>query len=102
LDQFAVRARPPTRGIGLCHLFDQRLYLRTDRRTTAISVLRQLRPVKSETLAMPTNDRFGFDDDQRFSPSANCSIFIHSGTSKIPASIKSSGESKSGCQNHID
>jgi len=51
-------------------LFDQGSDLRINGRTSAYFTPRQLCPEEPEDLAMPTDDRFGLDDDQRFAPAS--------------------------------
>jgi hypothetical protein len=54
--------------IGLCHLKNKVADIRADRRAPG-SLLPGLKsPKQLETLSMPTNDSFGFDDDQCLLP----------------------------------
>jgi len=74
LEQLAMNSGRTPERIGRCHLKNKVTDLRADRRPPG-SLLPGLKsPEQLETLSMPPNDSFGFDDDQSLSPVAPESI----------------------------
>ena len=64
LEQLAMNSGRTPERIGRCHLKNKVTDLRADRRPPE-SLLPGLKsPEQLETLSMPPNDSFGFDDDQ--------------------------------------
>jgi len=70
LEQLAMNSGRTPERIGRCHLKNKVTDLRADRRPPG-SLLSGLKsPEQLETLSMPTNDSFGFDEDQWLLPVA--------------------------------
>ena len=70
LEKLAMNSGRTPERIGRCHLKNKVTDLRADRRPPG-SLLPGLKsPEQLETLSMPPNDSFGFDDDQSLSPVA--------------------------------
>ena len=70
LEQLAMNSGRTPERIGRCHLKNKVTDLRADRWPPG-SLLQGLKsPEQLETLSMPTNDSFGFDDDQWLLPVA--------------------------------
>ena len=70
LEQLAMNSGRTPERIRCCHLKNKVTDLRADRRAPG-SLLQGLKsPEQLETLSMPPNDSFGFDDDQWLLPVA--------------------------------
>ena len=69
-EQFAMNSRSAPKRIGLGHFANKLTDVRADRRPSGPFASGLELPEQLETLSMPPNDSFGFDDDQWFLPVA--------------------------------
>ena len=70
LEQFAMNSGGTPKRVRLCHPANEIADFRAYRRPPGTLVSGLELPEQLETLSMPPNDSFGFDDDQRLSPIA--------------------------------